>query len=474
MTPEDLQTPPMPDPTGSPRVLFGFSAAQAMRELERCHADDVAAYRQWRSEYAFRLDQRAALVARRDTATVSMDSVRATAAMLRAELARARRNAQYVEKAAEAEVEREIAELRARHAGRMQEAQRLLVLATQRRADLETALARAADRLEATARDMIDAGTPSTPQVTGEDGMRRLLATLAGSTDIDVPAAESDVARRVGRVPLGALQVRVTTRGGDRLGTLTSVVRRDDDLLVIGYEVDDPADGRRWIAADDVIGVDAGVLTVRERTSVDGAYQGVPEPAPLRLVADPTRTAGRRSAMRRARPGPVTQASGDGVRSSQVAEASVLGMRLPVPALLLEDTAEATTEPASAAAPAGGWQGPGGRDDLADWLMARPEPVSASIRSAIVPATAPTSRASALPEGAEAQTGSVGGRSAGSGVASEVLAFMNGKVVGQDIVAADGHVVARRGERIDAALVDRVEHADRLPELIVYMTFDDA
>jgi|GEM_PF-4466703 len=60
-----------------------------------------------------------------------------------------------------------------------------------------------------------------------------------------------------------------------------------------------------------------------------------------------------------------------------------------------------------------------------------------------------------------------------AGLAMDVLAFLEGKVVGQDIVDAEGDVVARRGDRIDRDLVSRVEGVGRLPELIVYMTLDD-
>lgn len=59
------------------------------------------------------------------------------------------------------------------------------------------------------------------------------------------------------------------------------------------------------------------------------------------------------------------------------------------------------------------------------------------------------------------------------GVAPDVLAFLLGKRVGQDIRDAEGRIVAQRGERIDTLLAARVEAVGRLPELIVYMTSDE-
>jgi hypothetical protein len=51
-----------------------------------------------------------------------------------------------------------------------------------------------------------------------------------------------------------------------------------------------------------------------------------------------------------------------------------------------------------------------------------------------------------------------------------IIAFLEGKVVGRDIVASDGSVLAVRGTPITSQLVERVEAAGMLPEMIVYMT----
>lgn len=470
MTPDDLSTPAIPPVPGGPRVLFGFSPAQAVAEVQRCRGEDDAAYRRWQQEGARRLDQQSALAARRSVAMASLESARAMAAMLRVEVARARRNAQYVERAAQIEVDREIAELQARHAARVQEAQRMLLLASQRRLDLEGALARLADRLEDCAREMVDAGMPAAPRVVGEEGVGRLLAKLAGRDSVDVPQAELDRGREVARVPVSDWKVAVTTRAGTRLGTLATVVQREDDGRVVGYELAEPTEGGRWIEADDVVGIEPGALVVRVRKAVAHPYQDGLEPQPLRLVSDPVRVAARRSAMRRGRPGAAGAASGERSEASERAMASATTTRLPVPALRVEASEDGEGQPASVAVGQGAvWGDADGRADLADWLPARPQP-----GPSLTPA--PPARASYPPvpqQGPPAGTGVVGENPTGATVATEVLAFMNGKVVGQEIVAADGQVVARRGERIDAALVDRVERAGRLPELIVYMTFDD-
>jgi len=55
-------------------------------------------------------------------------------------------------------------------------------------------------------------------------------------------------------------------------------------------------------------------------------------------------------------------------------------------------------------------------------------------------------------------------------VGPDVLAFLEGKVVGRDILDSDGQMVASRGERITPEVVARVEEAHRLPDLIVNMT----
>ncbi len=62
----------------------------------------------------------------------------------------------------------------------------------------------------------------------------------------------------------------------------------------------------------------------------------------------------------------------------------------------------------------------------------------------------------------------MGGVSAGGAV--DVLAFLEGKLVGQDIYNSAGELLAAKDMVIDAALVQRVDAAGRLPELIVYMT----
>lgn len=57
-----------------------------------------------------------------------------------------------------------------------------------------------------------------------------------------------------------------------------------------------------------------------------------------------------------------------------------------------------------------------------------------------------------------------------SAVGVDVLAFLVGKIVGQDILDGQQQLIAAQGSVIDQALVERVEAAGRLPELIVYMT----
>lgn len=56
------------------------------------------------------------------------------------------------------------------------------------------------------------------------------------------------------------------------------------------------------------------------------------------------------------------------------------------------------------------------------------------------------------------------------GAGLNILAFIAGKVVGRDLVSADGRLVAARGTRITPELVAEVEMAGLLPEMIVYMT----
>lgn len=55
-------------------------------------------------------------------------------------------------------------------------------------------------------------------------------------------------------------------------------------------------------------------------------------------------------------------------------------------------------------------------------------------------------------------------------VATDVLVFLVGKIVGQDILDAGGSMLAQAGTPIDEGLVRRVEAAGRLSELIVHMT----
>ncbi len=54
-----------------------------------------------------------------------------------------------------------------------------------------------------------------------------------------------------------------------------------------------------------------------------------------------------------------------------------------------------------------------------------------------------------------------------------ILAFLQGKVVGRDIVDGAGNVLAARGASITADLVELVDAAGMLPEMIVYMTLPE-
>ncbi len=61
-----------------------------------------------------------------------------------------------------------------------------------------------------------------------------------------------------------------------------------------------------------------------------------------------------------------------------------------------------------------------------------------------------------------------------SGEASlNILAFVAGKVVDRDLVGPGGVTLAVRGTRITHELVDPVEVAGLLPEMIVYMTLPE-
>lgn len=62
-----------------------------------------------------------------------------------------------------------------------------------------------------------------------------------------------------------------------------------------------------------------------------------------------------------------------------------------------------------------------------------------------------------------------------SGAASlNILAFIAGKVVGRDLVAPDGVLLAARGAQITPELVAQAETLGLLPEMIVYMTVPEA
>ena len=64
---------------------------------------------------------------------------------------------------------------------------------------------------------------------------------------------------------------------------------------------------------------------------------------------------------------------------------------------------------------------------------------------------------------------------AAAGSASlNILAFIAGKVVGRDLVAPDGGLLAARGENITPELVAQAESLGLLPEMIVYMTLPEA
>lgn len=63
--------------------------------------------------------------------------------------------------------------------------------------------------------------------------------------------------------------------------------------------------------------------------------------------------------------------------------------------------------------------------------------------------------------------------SASNPLGQDVLVFLMGKLVGQDIFDDNQQLVASQGTVIDADLVKRVELAGRLPELIIYMSLPD-
>lgn len=61
------------------------------------------------------------------------------------------------------------------------------------------------------------------------------------------------------------------------------------------------------------------------------------------------------------------------------------------------------------------------------------------------------------------------GPSVANAASVDMLAFIVGKVVGRDLVTADGTVIARRGTTITPELAERVQEAGMLAEMIVYM-----
>ena len=65
-------------------------------------------------------------------------------------------------------------------------------------------------------------------------------------------------------------------------------------------------------------------------------------------------------------------------------------------------------------------------------------------------------------------------RVAPAGASLNILAFISGKVVGRDLMAPDGRLVASQGTRITPDLVAEVETLGLLPEMIVYMTMAEA
>ncbi|MHB1842433.1 MAG: hypothetical protein ACYCO4_04865 [Sulfobacillus sp.] len=126
-----------------------------------------------------------------------------------------------------------------------------------------------------------------------------------------------------------------------------------------------------------------------------------------------------------------------------------------------------------------------GSDLLAETGTPLPVPPPMTLESVVPPAAppvmpaAPVSQAPNLPSPPPAPvlppptrpepTPEMGAASSGGAV--DVLAFLEGKVVGQDIYNSAGELLAAKDMMIDAALVQRVDAAGRLPELIVYMTF---
>ena len=105
--------------------------------------------------------------------------------------------------------------------------------------------------------------------------------------------------------------------------------------------------------------------------------------------------------------------------------------------------------------------------DLPETYAAEP-PAAVPPAPATSPPPPPTPRPQPPAPAAPASPPDMGGVSAGGAV--DVLAFLEGKLVGQDIYNSAGELLAAKDMVIDAALVQRVDAAGRLPELIVYMT----
>ena len=298
MAEADLPTPPQPSLGGLRRVLFGLSGAEARAELSRLEGEDLLAHDAWLGEVDRRERQRDALMLRRQSAVSVLDSVRATAAALAAQVEVARLNAERVETAAAGEIEQEIQSLRSSHTARIQDAHRQLLAAARRRLELERSLARAMDRLEEAAREVVlepGAERPPAAPVEGpavetseaDESLVHLVAVLIADDDPVMPPVVRDRESGHGRLAFDGFHVAVQTRAGVNVGELAALVVREPGHRVVAYELTPDRGGARSIAAGDVLALRPGVVVVRSGYRVLGpgalpkAGEGV---APLRVV----------------------------------------------------------------------------------------------------------------------------------------------------------------------------------------------
>ncbi|MBE3591017.1 MAG: hypothetical protein IMW98_09430 [Firmicutes bacterium] len=485
-----------------PRRLFGVRAEDVARHVAQMEAEQEGALQVLQQQIQQEEVELQRLEAQLAALEETLAHLRGDNRHLREHEQEVRENLRWLEEGVRAEIER----LARQHEERMRRWQSLLPPIDRQIAEEEQRLRELLSAVEDVVRASQgrEAALPAPAErAAGQPEFAEVVAAVLGAETPPDQVVASWLGQARARLAVPARKIRVQSRDGQLLGHLSALIVDGFPPSIVGYEFTSDAGATGVIPTSEVQAVRRDVIIVRRGHRVleegDAAAPEAAAPATAAPAAEPAVEPP--AAEMPAVAAPALEPPAPAPVAGPQAEAAQTGDATAEPAPAPEATAAPAPAPDAGAAPgaeaapdaAGPW------DDLPPPLIAlrteapAPEPaweplepdapagrgvvVSGEADFAVTdpaggeaPASRAESPAGAAPPGAPQPRGAASERRL---VGHDVLAFLVGKVVGQDIYDAEHRLLASRGDVIDAALVERVERAGRLPELIVHMTLPD-